>query len=172
MATVKELFIDGTVPTRTDDLHIELDIDSATGLLWQDGCTGPMVRQGFLDFSNVEPRFPGWQQFTQDWAARAALGPGTIGGPAEKKTQTSYFYNNNFAPFGATWGGTFAPTEVCAPVEPPFCDPGTTFDPFATSIRRSVRDVRSVRDAASDAVHRTPVHPRTGADPGDFSGPP
>jgi hypothetical protein len=131
-ATVSELFIEGTVPTRTDDLHVELDIDEATGFLWQDGCTGPMVKQGFLDFSGAEPRFPGWQQYTQEWAARAATGPGTRGGPAEKKTRTSFFYNNSFAPFGKTWGGTFAPTEVCAPIQPPVCDPGTTFDPFAT----------------------------------------
>ncbi|MCI0584295.1 MAG: transglycosylase domain-containing protein [Chloroflexi bacterium] len=128
--TVKELFIEGTVPTRADDLHIELDIDEATGLLWQDGCTGPMVKEGFLDFSKVEPRFPAWQQYTQEWAARAARGAGVSGGP--EKTATIYFYNNSFAPFGKTWGGVFAPTEVCAPLEPPICEPGTSFDPFAT----------------------------------------
>ena len=128
--TVKELFIEGTVPTRTDDLHVELDIDEATGLLWQDGCTGPMVKKGFLDFSGVEPRFPAWQQYTQEWAARAARGAGVTGGP--EKTATIYFYNNSFAPFGKTWGGTFAPTEVCAPLEPPICEPGASFDPFAT----------------------------------------
>ncbi|MBI2778076.1 MAG: transglycosylase domain-containing protein [Chloroflexi bacterium] len=128
--TVKELFIEGTVPTRTDNLHAELDIDAATGLLWQDGCTGPVVKKGFLDFSGVEPRFPEWQPFTQEWAARAARGPGVVGGP--KKTRTSYFYSNGFAPFGKTWGGTFAPTEVCAPVTPPPCTPGTSFDPLAS----------------------------------------
>lgn len=132
-ATVKELFIEGTVPTRTDDLHVELDIDAATGLLWQDGCTGPAVRQGFLDFSGVEPRFPEWQPFTQEWAARAAIGPGIPGGPNETPTRTTYFYNNSFTPFGKTWGGTFAPTEVCVPVQPPICAPGTTFDPLATT---------------------------------------
>ena len=130
VATVKELFIEGTVPTRTDDLHVELDIDEATGLLWQEGCAGPLVKQGFLDFSAVEPRFPAWQAFTQDWAARAAIGPGTAGGP--KNTSTIYFYNNRFTPFGKTWGGTFAPTDICTPVAPPICDPGTIFDPFAT----------------------------------------
>jgi membrane peptidoglycan carboxypeptidase len=128
--TVKELFIEGTVPTRMDDLHVELDIDEATGLLWEDGCTGPMVKKGFLDFSGVEPRFPAWQAFTQEWAARAARGAGVSGGP--EKTATIYFYNNSFAPFGKTWGGTFAPTAVCAPLEPPICEPGTSFDPFAT----------------------------------------
>ncbi|MEO8462783.1 MAG: transglycosylase domain-containing protein [Chloroflexota bacterium] len=130
VATVKEIYIQGTVPTRRDDLHVELDIDETTGLLWQDGCTGPMVKQGFLDFSRVEPRFPSWQQFTQGWAARAAIGSGVAGGPL--KTRTTYFYLNSFAPFGRTWGGTFPPTEVCAPAPPPFCDPGTVIDPFAT----------------------------------------
>ena len=128
--TVKELFIEGTVPTRTDDLHVEFDIDEATGLLWQDGCTGPMVRKGFLDFTAVEPRFPAWQEYTQGWAARAARGSGVSGGP--EATKTTYFYNNSFAPLGKTWGGTFAPTEVCTPLEPPICEPGTSFDPFAT----------------------------------------
>jgi len=130
VATVKELFIEGTVPTRTDDLHVELDIDEATGLLWADGCTGPNVKQGFLDFSNVESRFPNWQPFTQEWAARAAKGVNVTGGP--EKTATMWFYNGSFAPFGKTWGGVFAPTEVCAPVEPPICDPGTSFDPVAS----------------------------------------
>ncbi|MBF8290458.1 MAG: Penicillin-binding protein, partial [Chloroflexi bacterium] len=129
-ATVEELFIEGTVPTRTDDLHVELDIDEATGLLWQDGCTGPVVKQPFLDFSAVEPAFPSWQPFTQEWAARAALGSGVTGGPED--TATIYFYNNGFAPFGKTWGGVFAPTDVCTPVLPPICDPGTSFDPFLT----------------------------------------
>ena len=142
--TVKELFITGTIPTRTDDLHVELDIDEATGNLWQDGCSGTMIKQGFLDFSTVEPRFPAWQAFTQDWAARAAQGPGvarvseqpapggTNPGAGVVRTRTSYFYNNSFAPFGATWGGVFAPTAVCEPIPPPICDPGTLVDPFAT----------------------------------------
>jgi hypothetical protein len=89
-----------------------------------------MVKQGFLDFSSVEQRFPKWQQYTQEWAARAARGPGVSGGP--ERTKTSYFYQNGFTPFGRTWGGVFAPTEICAPVEPPICDPGTSFDPAAS----------------------------------------
>ncbi len=136
--TVKELFIEGTVPTRIDDLHLELAIDEATGLLWQDGCAGPMVTQGFLDFSRVEPRFPAWQEFTQDWATRAAKGSGVRGGP--EATRTSYFYNNSFAPFGKSWGGVFAPTEICAPVAPPICEPGTSFDPFASFDRFATFD--------------------------------
>ena len=33
---VKEIFIKGTQPTETDDLRRTVDVDSATGLLWQD----------------------------------------------------------------------------------------------------------------------------------------
>ncbi|MDQ2964295.1 MAG: transglycosylase domain-containing protein, partial [Chloroflexota bacterium] len=72
--TVKELFIEGTVPTRTDDLRKFVDIDEATGLLWQDTCTGPKVNRGFMDFSGVEPGFPTWAKYNRAWAARAARG--------------------------------------------------------------------------------------------------
>ena len=109
--TIKEIYIKGTEPTRKDNLHVAAQIDSATGLLWQDGCTGPMVTKTFLDFSQAEERFPQWQPFTQEWAQRAAKGPGVTGGP--KRTRTSYFYNSSFHPFGATWGGRFKPTDVC-----------------------------------------------------------
>ena len=33
-------------------------IDEATGLLWQDGCAGPEVTQGFFDLTEVEADFP------------------------------------------------------------------------------------------------------------------
>jgi membrane peptidoglycan carboxypeptidase len=127
--TIREWYIDGTEPTLRDNIHVEKQIDSATGLLWQDGCTGPAVSEYFLDFSNAEAAFPAWQKFTQEWASRAAKGPGVHGGP--KRTATSYFFDFSLHPFGRTWGGTFAPTDVCSAVPPP-CptpDPG---DPFAT----------------------------------------
>jgi membrane peptidoglycan carboxypeptidase len=117
--TGEEIFIEGTEPTRRDDLHVETQIDSATGLLWQDGCTGPMETKTFLDFSQAEPGFPQWQPYTQEWAERAARGAGVRGGP--KRTRTMYFYNLSFHPFGATWGGKFKPTEVCSALVP--CPP-------------------------------------------------
>ncbi|HXG26566.1 MAG TPA: transglycosylase domain-containing protein [Candidatus Binatia bacterium] len=123
VSTVKEIFIKGTEPTRRSDLHVEVQIDAATGRLWQDGCTGPMVTETFLDFSRAEPLFPEWQRYTQNWAERAARGVGVRGGP--KGTRTMYFYNLSFHPFGASWGGKFKPTEVCAPLVP--CPP--PFDP-------------------------------------------
>ena len=119
--TIKEIYIKGTEPTRKDNLHVAAQIDQATGLLWQDGCTGPKVTKTFLDFSQAEERFPQWQPFTQEWAQRAAKGPGVAGGP--KKTRTMYFYNLSFAPFGRTWGGPFKPTDVCQAAPPP-CPPG------------------------------------------------
>ena len=117
--TVEEMFIAGTEPTRRDNLHVAVQIDSATGLLWQDGCTGPMVTKTFLDFSEAEPDFPQWQRYTQGWAQRAARGAGVRGGP--KNTRTMYFYNLSFHPFGATWGGRFKPSGVCSALQP--CPP-------------------------------------------------
>src|SRR6185503_7595091 len=120
-STFREMFIAGTEDSlRRDDMHVEKQIDQATHLLWQDGCTGPKVSSYFLDFSQVEPRFPEWQQYTQEWAARAAKGSGVRGGP--RRTPTSYFFDGYLVPFGRTWGGKFAPTEVCTAV--PVCEPG------------------------------------------------
>jgi membrane peptidoglycan carboxypeptidase len=114
IATVKEMYIKGTQPTRVDNMHVQVQIDSATGLLWQDGCTGPAASKWYLDFSQVEPGFPTWQPFTEEWASRAAKGPGVAGGP--ERTRTTYFFDGFLLPFGKTWGGTFAPKDVCQPV--------------------------------------------------------
>ena len=124
--TVTEWFIDGTVPTRTDDTKYAVDVDEASGLLWQEGCVGPVQTVGALDLSQVESAFPEWQKANAGWAARAAKGTGVTGGP--KKTKTSIFYNSRFAPFGRGWGATFAPAETCEPAptpppEPTPCDP-------------------------------------------------
>jgi penicillin-binding protein 1A len=126
-ATVQEIFVKGTVPTQRDNYHTAVNIDSATGKLWKDGCTGPMVTREYLDFSKAEPAFPQWQTYTKEWAARAARGVGVRGGP--DNTLTSYFYNFSFHPFGASWGGSFAPRDTCTAlptqcgVGPPNPDP-------------------------------------------------
>jgi membrane peptidoglycan carboxypeptidase len=114
--TVTELFIQGTVPTQRDNMHFVADIDEATGLLWQDTCTGPKKTQGFVTFNNVEPSFPAWAKYNKGWAARAAKGPYVRGGP--EGTRTVYFYNGAFQPFGSSWGGPFAPTKKCEPLPP------------------------------------------------------
>jgi membrane peptidoglycan carboxypeptidase len=120
--TVKEIFIKGTEPKQTDDLRHTVDIDQASGLLWQDGCVGPKRTVGALDFSQVEAAWPSWQKADNGWAKRAARGPGVAGGP--KGTRTAYLYGSGFFPFGRTWGGIFAPTQLCplAPPSPPPCD--------------------------------------------------
>jgi membrane carboxypeptidase/penicillin-binding protein PbpC len=117
--TVTEFFVEGTVPKKKEDFRVALDIDGATGLLWQDGCVGPRVTRGYMDLSEVEANFPNWQKANRNWAARAAIGVGVRGGP--EGTRTSYFHDGRFAPFGRTWGARFAPTRRCplAPIETP-----------------------------------------------------
>ena len=132
--TVVEKFIDGTVPTKVDDTKVGMEIDEATGDRWQDGCEGPRVTRGVLDLTGVEAGFPQWQKFTEDWISRARRGAGVRGGPAKgEKSRTSYFYDFGYAPYGKTWGGWFAPSEVCeppppSPTPPPLieipCEPG------------------------------------------------
>jgi membrane peptidoglycan carboxypeptidase len=119
--TIKEYFIDGTVPKQVDNTKVGVSIDSATGLLWQAGCLGPEVTKGVLDFSNVEPGHPGWVSYTRGWVGRAMHGPGVRGGP--KHTPTDYFHFGHIYPFGATWGAKFAPSKTCpigGPTPTPF----------------------------------------------------
>ncbi|HEX6984336.1 MAG TPA: penicillin-binding transpeptidase domain-containing protein, partial [Planctomycetaceae bacterium] len=120
--TVKELFISGTEPTQSDDLRRTVDIDTASGKLWQDGCVGPMKTIGALDFSQVDADHPSWQKADNGWAKRAARGSGVGGGL--KGSATQFFYGSGFFPFGRSWGGTFAPTTLCplAPPSPTPCD--------------------------------------------------
>jgi len=120
--TITEYFLPGTVPTQKETVRVAQDIDSASGLLWRDGCAGPKVTKGFFNLSEVESNFPVWQKANAAWGARAARGSGVGGGP--KGTRTSYFYNGAFAPFGRTWGAPFAPTKMCPIAAPPtYCDP-------------------------------------------------
>ena len=124
--TVKEYFIDGTVPNQVDNTKVGVQVDSATGLLWQDGCLGPEVTKGFLDFSNVEPGHPTWVKYTQGWVARARRGQGVRGGP--RNTATQYFHFGSVFPFGATWGAPFAPTQKC-PIGGPSPSPSPSGSP-------------------------------------------
>ena len=118
--TITELFIDGTQGNvRRDDTHSPFAIDAATGLRWDEGCVGPREERLFLDFSDVESRFPRWQRANRGWAERAARGSGVYGGP--KRTPTSYFWVPGYNPFGRTWGGRFPPTKVCTE-KPPVCE--------------------------------------------------
>jgi penicillin-binding protein 1A len=123
--SVKEWFIEGTVPTQVDNTKIGVEIDTATGKLWQEGCTGPKEVQGFLNLSGAEAEFPAWSTYNLGWLARAQKGSGYAGGP--QRTRTTYFYESGvWNPFGQTWGAPFAPTELCeipAPTPEPFPSP-------------------------------------------------
>jgi membrane peptidoglycan carboxypeptidase len=126
--TVDEIFLPGTAPTKPADVTVTLDIDSASGLLWQAGCVGPMTTQTFIDFSRTEAGFPTWQKANAAWQDRAAKGAGRSGGP--KRTRTAYFYGGGFYPYGRTWGGRFAPTKTC-PLAPPPPSVCISLDPFS-----------------------------------------
>jgi membrane peptidoglycan carboxypeptidase len=114
--TVKEWFLDGTVPNQVDDTKVAVAIDQASGLLWDDTCVGPKVTSGFLDLSSVDANYPTWQTFDNGWIARAKKGIGVRGGPL--RTGTSYFGFGSYYPFGPTWGAPFAPTVSCTTVTP------------------------------------------------------
>ena len=118
--SVQELFLPGTAPTKSATSSKTLDIDSASGLLWQEGCVGPMETKSFIDYSKAEAGFKAWQKADAAWQARAARGPGVRGGP--KGTRTAYFYGSgdgiSWYPYGRSWGGSFAPTKKC-PIGPP-----------------------------------------------------
>ncbi|MFM2106632.1 MAG: hypothetical protein RL338_1664 [Chloroflexota bacterium] len=126
-ATFVENFIEGTVPTRLDDTKVALEVDAATGLLWQEGCVGPKEIRGFLDLSSVESDYPSWREFTDDWIRRAKEGVGTEGGPGEVKGKVSFFYNGSYQPYGEGWGAPFAPEGGCLGLPP--CDPTTGICP-------------------------------------------
>ncbi len=126
--TVSEMFLSGTAPTRAADVSVAVDVDAASGLLWRDGCVGPMVTRNFVDYGSTEAAFPGWQKSNRAWQARAAKGVGVSGGP--KRTRTAYFYGGGFYPFGRSWGGSFAPTKKC-PLAPPPPTTCVSFDPLS-----------------------------------------
>jgi membrane peptidoglycan carboxypeptidase len=133
--TVKEWFIEGTVPRKVDNTKNGITVDKATGGLWQEGCAGPKITRGFLDLSDVESEFPAWAKYNRGWITRAARGVGVAGGPARPRTRTTYFYEHfSWTPFGKSWGAPFAPSKKCTipvatPSPLPSGDPGASGAP-------------------------------------------
>ena len=115
--TVKELFIKGTAPTQADNIHHGVEIDAATGMLWQDGCAGPRKVVGALDFSHVEENFPNWGKYTRGWVKRASRGARASRAVQRARGRPTSTAASIF-PYGRTWGGIFAPTELCTNPEP------------------------------------------------------
>jgi membrane peptidoglycan carboxypeptidase len=120
--TVKEWFIEDTVPHEVDNTKVGIQVDKATGGRWQEGCAGPKIVRGYLNLSRVETEFPSWGKYNRGWISRAARGG----------RGTTYFYENGvWNPFGRSWGAPFAPTKVCTiPVATP--TPAPTDTPLPT----------------------------------------
>ncbi len=120
--TVKEWFIEDTVPRQVDNTKVGVEVDKATGGRWRDGCAGPRVVKGFLNLSRVESEFSAWGRYNRGWIARAARGG----------RGTTYFYESGvWNPFGRTYGAPFAPSKVCTipvatPTPPPTGSPVPT----------------------------------------------
>jgi len=114
--TMSEYFLPGTQPTTSCSTYVTLQIDTATGLVWNPSCAGPMETQTFLDVSLLETDYPKWQAANIEWAERARLGDGQVGGATGGIT--SYFYSQYWKPYGNTWGGTIAPTASCLTAPP------------------------------------------------------
>jgi membrane peptidoglycan carboxypeptidase len=115
--TIQEWFVAGTEPKQRDNTKVGIEVDSATGKLWQEGCEGPKVTKGFLDLSKVESKYPQWKKYNLNWIARAAKGAHVGGGV--NGTVTEYFHGNGWYPFGRSWGAPVAPTETCPLYTPP-----------------------------------------------------
>jgi membrane peptidoglycan carboxypeptidase len=120
--TFKELFIPGTQPG--DDPYIK-GVEVITGpdgkdYRWHQGCSGTPVTKGFLNLTDADPDRPNWQAADREWQNRARRGPGVSGGADPKNpTQTAYFYESGYQPYGATWGAPFIPTGTCDSVPSP-----------------------------------------------------
>jgi membrane peptidoglycan carboxypeptidase len=130
----------------------QVAIDPFTGLLpasgtegveeWFIGDSAPDARveddtcgEKVLTVAGHEDKFDNWLVADRDWIARAERGPGTRGGP--ENTRVSYFYNNQFNPYGRTWGvlvggdgcGSPSPSPSCFVVPTP--DPSGVIPSFA-----------------------------------------
>ena len=146
--TVEELFLPGTAPTTSATSSRAVDIDEASGLLWREGCVGPMVTKSFIDYSKAEAGFKAWQKADAAWQARAARGPGVRGGP--EGTRTAYFYGSgdgiSWYPFGRSWGGI-----VRAHQEVPDRAAAALAVRLDRSSRRARRSCREPSPSAADA---------------------
>ena len=157
--TVKEWFINGTVPKQVDNTKVGVAIDKATGQLWQDGCLGPKVTKGFLDLSERRRR-----------AGRSGRSTTAAGSPGPRAASASaadprgprptYFGFGGFFPFGATWGAPFAPIEEVPdrrPARRPRPAPEREPAPERRACPRPRADGASARPAGTFVAHRLTI---------------
>ena len=130
--TVREVFINGTVPTQYDNTKVAMDIDTVTNTLWTNDCPGIKDTRGFLDLSHVDAGNTNFQNYDQIWIQRAMTGVGKRGGP--NNGETMYFYQTGFwVPYGNTWGAPFPPKTYCtSSTGPPSPSPSITPTPGPT----------------------------------------
>jgi penicillin-binding protein 1A len=132
--TVKEVFINGTVPSQPDNTKVPMDVDTVTNTIWTYDCPGIQDTKGFLDLSHVDANNATFQKYDQIWIQRAMTGVGKRGGP--NKGATMYFYQTGFwTPYGRTWGAPFPPTKSCTQntgSPPPGWTPTPTPEPTPT----------------------------------------
>jgi peptidoglycan glycosyltransferase len=122
----------------------QVAIDPFTGLLpaegtegveeWFIGDSGPKARVGteicgekLLTEVTHERKFANWLEADRDWIARARRGAGTRGGP--ENTRVAYFYNNQFNPYGRSWGAVLGGDGCGSPSPSPTCFITPTPDP-------------------------------------------
>jgi membrane peptidoglycan carboxypeptidase len=126
--TITEVFAEGHVPTRTDDLHRQLVIEAVTGKIWQEGCgdfipttSGEPQPSGapalpeekvFLDLNGWESSHPDWDSADKAWIAKY------VGKDASVRRFP-------VAPLDAP----LAPTETCTPGEVPTSTPSPSPSP-------------------------------------------
>jgi membrane peptidoglycan carboxypeptidase len=157
--TVKEVFVNGTVPTQVDNTKISFDIDTVSNTLWTYDCPGTKDTKGFLDFTQVDANNPNFQKYDLIWAARAQTGVGKRGGPGNGTTM--YFYQVGFwTPFGQTWGAPFPPATSCTMntgSPPPSPSPSPTPDITPTPVPTPTPTPTAPPTAAPTPTHIPPT---------------
>ena len=120
--TVTEIFIKGTAPSETDNFRHSVDDRRRERPASGRTAASGRGRRSARSTSAARKPIDQWAYYDRGWQKRAAKGSGVRGGP--EGTRTSYFYGSGFYPFGRSWGGIFAPTELCPipePEPPLFC---------------------------------------------------
>jgi membrane peptidoglycan carboxypeptidase len=113
---VRELFTEGTEPGEDPYIRGLTVVEGIDGrdYRWQEGCEGEPVTKGYLFLSDAESDHESWVDADRGWISRARNGTGVTGGPNRARTQTAYFYQPGFQPYGRSWGAPFPPRTSCA----------------------------------------------------------
>ncbi len=100
-------------------------------LLWQDGCTGPDGQGGVPRLQQRRAAIPVLAAVHAGMGSTGRQGSRRVGRPDED-ADVLLLQQLLRAVRARPGAACSRPTEVCAPLPPPICDPGTSFDPLAT----------------------------------------